>query len=134
MTRRNKMDSRKLVLHETAIIAAGIIVCTAVMFGVYALLGYFTRKVLLGGIAGSILSILNFFFMAIGACQASDVASGQDVRRGKLIMKSSYATRLLVVFVILFALITSGLCEIVPSVLPLVFIQPVVFVTNFFRK
>ena len=128
------MDSRKLVLHETSIIAAGVVVCTGIMFGVYALLGYFAQKVLFGGIAGCVLAILNFFFMAIGACQAADVASGQNVKRGKVIVKTSYAVRLAVIFVILFALIKSGLCDALASVLPLAFVQPVVFVTNFFRK
>ena len=128
------MDSRKIVLHETLIIASGVLVCTAIMFGVYALLGYFTKTVLISGIAGSIISILNFFFMAVGACQASDVASGQDVKRSKLIVKTSYGVRLAVIFVILFALVKSGVCDPLPSILPLAFVQPVVFVTNFFRK
>lgn len=128
------MDSRKIVLRETSIIASGVLVCTAIMFGVYALLGYFTKTVLISGIAGSIISILNFFFMAVGACQASDVASGQDVKRSKLIVKTSYGVRLAVIFVILFALVKSGVCDPLPSILPLAFVQPVVFVTNFFRK
>lgn len=128
------MDSRKIVLHETSIIASGVLVCTAIMFGVYALLGYFTKTVLISGIAGSIISILNFFFMAVGACQASDVASGQDVKRSKLIVKTSYGVRLAVIFVVLFALVKSGVCDPLPSILPLAFVQPVVFVTNFFRK
>ena len=128
------MDSRKIVLRETSIIASGVLVCTAIMFGVYALLGYFTKTVLISGIAGSIISILNFFFMAVGACQASDVASGQDVKRSKLIVKTSYGVRLAVIFVILFALVKRSVSDPLPSILPLAFVQPVVFVTTFFRK
>ena len=128
------MDSRKLVLRETAIIAAGVAVCAAVMFGVYALLGYFSTRILISGIVGSVLSILNFFFMAIGACHASDAAGDQDVKRSKVIIKTSYGVRLAVIFVILFAFVKSGVCDALSCVLPLAFVQPVVFVTNFFRK
>ena len=128
------MDSRKLVIHETAIVAIGVVICTGLMYGVYALLGYFGTKILLSGIVGLILAVLNFFFMALGACQAADVASGQDVKRGKSIVKTSYAVRLIVIFVLLFALVKSGVCDALSSVLPLAFVQPVVFVTNFFRK
>ena len=128
------MDSRKLVIHETAIVAIGVAICTGLMYGVYALLGYFGTKILLSGIVGFILAVLNFFFMALGACQAADVASGQDVKRGKSIVKTSYAVRLIVIFVLLFALVKSGVCDALSSVLPLAFVQPVVFVTNFFRK
>ena len=58
------MDSRKLVLHETAIVAIGQVICTAAMIGVFALLGKFDLTVLWGGILGAVLAIANFFFMA----------------------------------------------------------------------
>lgn len=130
----DSMDSRKLVIHETLIISAGVVVCALIMLGVCALLGHFGPKVILGAVAGSILSILNFFFMALGACEAADVASGQNVKRGKSIIKVSYAMRMAVIFVILFALVKSGACDLFTSVIPLAFVQPVIFVTNFFRK
>ena len=46
------MDSRKFILRKTAIIAAGQAVCVAIMIGVFYLLGYYNRSVLLGGIFG----------------------------------------------------------------------------------
>ena len=49
-------------------------------------------------------------------------------------MKGSYAVRMLVIFVILFALVKSGLCNPIASVLPLVFVQPIITVAEFFRK
>ena len=128
------MDSRKIVYRETGIVSVGQIVCLAVMYAVFALLGYFDRSVLLGGIIGTLLSVGNFFFMAVSASLAADKAMGQDVKGGNALMKSSYMLRLLVMFLILFACVKSGLCNVFASVIPLVFVRPIITVAEFFRK
>ena len=128
------MDSRKIVYRETGIIAVGQIVCLAVMYIVFALLGYFDRAVLLGGIIGTVLSLANFFFMAVSASLAADKAVNQDVKTGTALMKGSYLVRLAVIFVILLACVKSGLCNPIASVLPLVFVRPIITVAEFFRK
>jgi PTS system beta-glucosides-specific IIC component len=48
------MDSRKLVLRETAVVAIGQVICVAAMIGICALLGLYSRAILLGGIFGGI--------------------------------------------------------------------------------
>ena len=128
------METRKLVFHETAIIAAGELICVGAMIGVYALLGRFDTSVLLGGIAGMLLAVLNFFFMAVNACLAADKAVRQDVAGGKKQIKLSYTFRVLVMFIVLFACVKSGLCDALASVLPLVFVRPIITVAEFFRK
>ena len=128
------MDARQFVLKETAIVALGQAVCVAVMLGIFALLGKFDTAVWLGGIAGGLLAVANFFFMAISASVASEKAVQQDVKGGQLTMRLSYMVRLAVIFVILFALVKSGVCHAVAAVLPLVFTRPVLFVAEFFRK
>ena len=128
------MDSRKFVLKETAIVALGQAVCVGLMIGIFALLGNFDTSVWLGGIAGSVLAITNFFFMAISASVASEKAVAQDVKGGQLTMRLSYMVRLAVIFIILFALVKSGVCHVITAVLPLAFTRPVLFVAEFFRK
>lgn len=128
------MDARKLVIKETAVVAIGQSVCVGAMLGIYALLGNFAMPVLLGGIAGGLAAVLNFFFMAIGAMKAADKAAEQNVKGGQLTVRLSYMIRLAVLFVVLFALIKSGLCDVLATVLPLLFTRPVLFVTDFFRK
>lgn len=128
------MESRKIVLQETAIIAIGEFLCCAIMVGVFALLGKFDMSVLLGGLFGWILTVGNFFFMAIGTSLAADKAQAQDVKGGKAVVKSSMALRLLVLFVLLFALAKSGICNVIALVLPLAFIRPVLMFGEFFRK
>ena len=128
------MDSRETVFQETKIIVIGVGICLAIMFGVYALIGRLSRQVLLGGIVGSVLAVLNFFFMAVNACAAADKAVNQDVKGGKSLMKFSYTTRLAVIFVVLFACVKSGLCDALASVLPLLFVRPSITIAEFFRK
>ena len=128
------MESRKIVFHETGIIASGEVICLALMLAVYALLGRFSREVLLGGIIGALLAVLNFFFMAMGASMAADKAVNQDVKGGQKQIKLSYFIRMIAIFVILFACVKSGLCNALASVLPLLFVRPVITVAEFFRK
>lgn len=128
------MDSRKIVFRETAVILIGQAVCVAAMFGVYALLGRFDITVLAGGVAGGLLATLNFFFMAVGTSVAADKAENQDVKGGKATLQISMLVRYLVLFVLLFALAKSGLCDILALALPLAFVRPILTIGEFFRK
>lgn len=128
------MDSCKLVFQETAIVAIGQVLCIAVMLGVFALLGKFDTAVLLGGIFGGLLAILNFFFMAVGAMMAADKAENQNVKGGQATIHSSYLLRLVVLFVIMYALVKSNLCNVISLVLPLIFTRPILSIGEFFRK
>ena len=128
------MDSRKFVLQETAIVALGQAICIGLMFGVFALLGKFNQSVWIGGLVGGVLATGNFFFMAISASVASEKAVKQDVKGGQLTMRLSYLLRLAVMFILLFAVVKSGVGHVVASVLPLVFTRPVLFIAEFFRK
>ena len=128
------MDSRKFVFQETAVIAIGQVICVCAMYGIYALLGQFDTTVLVGGIVGAALAILNFFFMAIGANLAADKAVEQNVKGGQAFIRSSYLLRLVVLFIVLYAFAKSGLCNVIAMVLPLVFVRPIITVAEFFRK
>lgn len=128
------MDVRKFVLKETRIITIGECIGVAAMWGIYALLGHFDRTVLLGGIVGAVISILNFFFMAMSADMAADRAVSQDVKGGKKLMQSFMMTRMLVIFVVLITFAKSGLCDPLAMVIPFVMVRPTITVAEFFRK
>lgn len=128
------MDSRKIVFVETGIVALGEVLCTGAMLGIFALLGYFDQSVLLGGIVGFLLSVLNFFFMAVGTSLAADKAEKQDVKGGKALLQMSMLIRYAVLFVVLFACAKSGLFNAIAMVLPLVFVRPILTFGEFFRK
>lgn len=128
------MDSRQIVLRQTGTVAIGEAICVAVMLGVYALLGKFSMAVLLGGIAGGLLAVANFFFMALAVNQAADKAEQQDVKGGQLLIRNSYMIRLIGLFVLLFLGAKSGWFDIFALVLPLVFVRPTITAAEFFRK
>ena len=128
------MESRKIVFKETAIVLAGQVICVGAMLGIYALLGLFGTKVLLGGIVGAVLAVLNFFFMAVGASMAADKAQDQNVKGGKALLQLSMVLRYIVLFVALFAFAKSGLCDAVAMVLPIAFVRPIISFGEFFRK
>ena len=128
------MNSRKYVIQETLRVALGVAVCVAAMIGIFALLGQFSREVVLGGIVGGLVAVGNFFFMAVGVTLAADKAENQDVKAGKALISSSYTVRLIVMAVVLFAAAKSGYCNVFALVIPLVFVRPVLTVGEFFRK
>lgn len=128
------MDSRKYVLTQTGIIAIGQAVGVAVMLGVFALLNRFDYTVVLGGLMGALVATLNFFFMAVSLTMAADRAADRDVKGGKGMVKSSYAIRTIVMFVVLFACAKSGHFQVITLVVPLLLVQPTLMVAEFFRK
>ncbi len=128
------MDSRKIVFHETAIIAVGEVLLTGAMVGVFALLDYFDLKVLWGALAGCLITVGNFFFMAMVASLAADRAENQDVEGGKKLLKASQSYRFLAMGAILVVCAISKQFNLIALVVPLLFVRPILLVSEFFRK
>ena len=128
------MDSRKTVFHETAIILIGQLICVPLMVLVFWLLGFFDKTVVIGGIAGTLLAVLNFFFMALSASVAADKAERQDVKGGQATLQMSMLVRQVLLFVALVLCAKSGMMNLFAPVLPLVFVRPIITVAEFFRK
>ena len=128
------MEARNYVLKQTAIVAAGQAVCVAAMVGIFALLGFFDYTVVLGGLMGAVVAVLNFLFMAIGISLAADKAQEQNVKGGKSLVTGSYMLRSVLMFVVLFACAKSGHFHVITLVLPLVFVRPILTVAEFFQK
>ncbi len=128
------MEGRKIVLRQSAIVAIGEVVGTAAMIGFFALLGYFQLSVLWGGIAGAVLAILNFFMMALVSSLAADRAAAGDTAGGQKLIKGSYPIRMLVLAALLVLLAKSGVFHVLALVIPLIFVQPTLLITEFFRK
>ncbi len=128
------MQSRKEVFRQTAIVLIGQLILCGAMVGIYALLSRFTQKVLLGVIVGLLLATLNFFFMAVGVCLAADKAEAENVKGGKSLLQMSMLGRYALLALALFAFAKSGLCDVLPLVLPLAFVRPILTFGEFFRK
>ena len=127
------MDHRRIVLKETFAVAVGDLVCSALMVGVFAALGYFQMNVLWGALAGSIVMIANYFFMAITVNLAADRAEKGEVTQAKKMVQLSSTVRLVVMGVALVVGIKLG-ANVIALALPLAFLRPILMVTEFFRK
>jgi hypothetical protein len=128
------MEGRKIVLQQTAIAALGEGIGIGIMLGFFALLGHFDLSVVLGGIIGGVLALINFFVMAMFASLAADRAQAGDVVGGEKLAKGTYPVRLLALGVLLFLFAKSGYFNVIALAVPLLFIQPTLFIAEFFRK
>ena len=128
------MSSRTFILRETLLLLLGEIICSAIIVGIYALIGAFHFNVVVGVLVGSLLSTANFFMLGVSADTAANKAQEQDVKGGQKVMRLSYQLRLIVLFVILFAFAKSGLGNPLAMVLPLALFRPILMVIEFLRK
>jgi len=128
------MDIRKYVLKQTGIVSLGELIGVAAMCGIFALLGQFDSRVVLGGIVGGVVAIANFFAMAIGVSIAADKAENQNVKGGQATIKASYILRLAAMAVVLFAFAKSGLCNVIALVVPLIFVRFTLTLAEFFKR
>ena len=127
------MDSRKIVLQETAMIGIGELICSGIMVGVFAAFGKFSLAVLFSALAGSIIMTANYFFMAVTVSLAADKAEKGEVEQGKKMISLSSAVRLILLGILLFAGIKLG-GNVIALALPLVFARPILMLSEFFRK
>lgn len=127
------MDSRKVVMNETAVIAVGELVCSGVMVGVFAALGHFDLTVLWSALAGCGIVIANYFFLAVVVSLAADKAESGEVERAKKMVQTSSMVRLLCLGIALFLCIWLG-ANVIALALPLVFMRPILMVAEFFGK
>ncbi len=127
------MDSRKIVLRETAIIAIGELVLSAVMVGIFAALDKFNFLVLLSALGGCAVTVGNHFFMAVTVSLAADRAEQGDVEQAKKMVQTSSSLRLLAVAgLMVLGIVLGG--NLIALLLPLVFTRPVLLLAEFFRK
>ena len=127
------MDSRKLVLKETLTIAIGEVICSAIMVGVFALLGKFSFAVLWSAIAGSVFITANYFFMAVVVNLAADRAEKGQVEQAKKMVQLSSVVRLLLLGGVLFLAIKLN-AHVLALLLPLAFSRPILMLAEFFGK
>ncbi len=123
------------VLRQIARVFVGEVLCIAVMLGLYALLEKLNSAVILGAVLGGLVSIGNFVALSIAVSNAADKAAAQaDVKKVQLSLQVQTPVRLLCVAGLLILLIKSGKCDPIATILPLLFVQISIPLTNFFRK
>ena len=127
------MDPRRVVLKETAIVAVGELLCSAVMVGIFAAFGFFQLNVLWGALVGCLAMTANHFFLAVTVSLAADRAQAGDPKGAERSIQLSGIVRLLAVGAAVVIAIKMG-CNALAAILPLAFARPILMLAEFFRK
>jgi hypothetical protein len=127
------MDSRKVVMRETAAMAVGEILLSAAMVGVFAALGYFKMNVLWGALFGCLVMIVNHLFLAITVSMATDRAAKGNVQQAQKMIQLSSSTRLVLLGVVLVVCLKLG-ANPLALLLPLLFARPILMLWELFGK
>lgn len=129
------MQKHRNILHQVTRLTIAMIICVGIMLGIYALLGIFTRSVLVGAVVGLLLSIGNFVSLSITVSNALDrAARDNDPQRAQLSIQASSVVRLLVLAAIYILLFRAKLCDPIAALLPLLLAQGVLKLVEFFRN
>ena len=128
------MSKPKYILLQVLPVLIGQLLLSALMVGVFAVLGYYDASVVYGAAAGALIATLNHLVLVFGVVAASDKAEKQDVKGGQALVQISYTGRLIVLFLILVLCAKSGVFNLLALVLPLAFTRPILTVAEFFKK
>lgn len=124
------MKPDRAVRRETARVAAGVFALVAVMFAVYAVIGRFSTKVLLGGLYTGALTVINFFLMGLTVQGVADRAAEKERSEQELAeltiemknrMRLSYNLRMIALFALLVAGIAAFKFDPLATIIPVVF-------------
>lgn len=113
----------------------GEAVLILIMLGAYAILGRFSLKVVWGAVAGGTVAMGNFLALSAVVSRAADYAQRTgDAQKATLMVRGSAPVRLLVMAAVLIVLLRFGSLEPLATILPLVFVQLSITLTEYFRK
>ena len=125
------MKDKNPVVTETLRILVGLLICLALMFGVYLIVQRFSIPVLAGGIVGTVIAAANFFFMGVGLSNLLEDASTEKIR---LRTQTSFLIRTLAILALLVVAIKFCGCDALSTLLPLLFVRPVIMVEQFILR
>ena len=128
------MDNRKYILSQGLIVLIGELVLSALMVGVFAILGHFDKSVVYGAAAGAVITTLNHLVLVLSVMAASEKAEKQDVKGGQMLIQMSYFGRTIGLFLILVLCAKSGIFNLIALVIPLVFTRPILTITEKYNK
>ena len=118
-------DIQPAVRKETRHVAIGTAICVVLMWVMYAILHAVTPEqvpfdytVILGGLGGGIIAVLNFFLMGL---TVQKVVSLEDEGQARNKMKASYSQRMMLQLLWGIAAIVSPCFQFAAGLLPLLF-------------
>ncbi len=118
------------VLREFLPVLITELVLSGLMLLVYALIGRWSTKVLLGALLGTAAELINFAVMTFSLLRAEQAETPQ---KGQLTARANYILRMFVLLAVLIAALVSGWFDPVATLLPLCFMRLALFTANFKR-
>ena len=131
------MNSGEAVKREVCRVAVGSLILTALMLGVFALIGLTGAPVLLGGLYGCLIAVANFFFLGVTVRRIADTENAADpeqIAQAKLKMRSSYIARSIGTGALLIVGLAVFKFNWIASLLPMIFPRIVIFVGQLAAK
>lgn len=122
------------LVREVLLVSAGEIIITALMFGVFALGGFWSLRVLWGGLLGCGLTIVYYGLAAVGVAIAAKKAEKQDVLGGKRTLRRSMLLRFALIIVVVVMALKGGMVNPIALVVPLLLFRPIFSICELFRK
>ena len=118
------------ILREFLPVLVTEVVLSGLMLLVYALIGRWSVKVLLGGLLGTAAELLNFTVMTFSLLRAEQAETPQ---KGQLAAKGNYLLRMAVLLAVLIGALITGYFDPLATLLPLCFMRIALFAANLKR-
>ena len=128
------MDNRKYIFSQILVVLAGQLLVSALIVGIFTVLGYFDLSVVLGAAAGAVIATANHLVLVLGVMAAASKAEKQDVKGGQMLVQMSYMGRLCGLFLVLVLCAKSGVFNLIALVIPLIFTRPILTIAELFNK
>lgn len=130
MPERTAADVKSTLRDLLPILLTELVLC-GVMLGIYALVGYLSKKVLLGAALGAAAALINFGVMVLLLFRAE---RAESPAKGQLYVRGTYTVRMVVLLAALVIALKSGYFDPLATVLPLLFIRLALFVPQLRQK
>lgn len=128
------MENRKFVISQALAVWVGMLIASALLVAVFAVLDRYDTSVLLGAIAGGLIAAANHLVLILGVAAASGRAAQQDVKGGQTVIQLSYMGRLLGLLLILVLCAKSGLFNLPALVIPLLLTRPILTIAGHYSS
>lgn len=120
------------VFREQVPVMLSEVAASALMLGVYALLGRLTAAVCLGAALGTAAALLNFTAMIFSLLKAE---GAESPAKGQLMVRGMFMLRMLVLILAMVAALKSGYFDPIATLLPLILMRLAIFAAELkFKK
>lgn len=106
----------------------GVLIMTAIMVAVFALIGKFSYKVITGALLGATVTIINHLFLTYSVVR---IVEKEDAGNGKSFMKLSYMIRLVIIAATIIIAIKVPVFNYIAVAIPFLFPRIVIVAIHF---